>query len=96
MRLSGAAPPQDKAGSPLGCRLSFESAPARRAQGKEPSLEGYAWGLGVEEISVHASRTARPFFQRRGYQTAAAQQVERRGVLLENFVMKKSLRRQDG
>ena len=60
------------------------------------ALEGYAWGLGVEEISVHASRTARPFFQRRGYQTAAAQQVERRGVLLENFVMKKSLRRQDG
>lgn len=40
-------------------------------------------------ITTHASRTARPFFAQRGYRVVRAQQVERRGVLLENFVMEK-------
>ena len=53
------------------------------------ALEGYAWGLGAAEVTVHASRTARPFFERRGYRVVKAQQVERRGVLLENFAMAK-------
>ena len=30
------------------------------------ALEGYARGLGVSRVTVHASRTARPFFQRAG------------------------------
>ena len=55
------------------------------------ALEGYALGLGLGRVTVHASRTARPFFQRRGYRTLYAQQVERRGVLLENFAMEKTL-----
>lgn len=55
------------------------------------ALEGYALGLGLGRVTVHASRTARPFFQRRGYKTLYAQQVERRGVLLENFAMEKTL-----
>ena len=55
------------------------------------ALEGYAYGLGVEKITVHASRTARPFFEKRGYRVLFAQQVERRGVLLENFAMEKAL-----
>ncbi|MGM9537805.1 MAG: GNAT family N-acetyltransferase [Candidatus Onthomonas sp.] len=38
---------------------------------------------------THASITARPFFQRRGYRVLQEQQVERRGVLLTNFVMEK-------
>ena len=38
-------------------------------------------------ISVHASRTARPFFEARGYRLRRAQTVVRRGVALENFVM---------
>ena len=53
------------------------------------ALEGYALGLGLGRVTVHASRTARPFFQRRGYKTLYAQQVERRGVWLTNYVMGK-------
>lgn len=42
------------------------------------------------EFTTHASITARPFFEKRGYTVAREQQVERRGVWLTNFVMKKS------
>ena len=41
------------------------------------------------EFTTHASITARPFFEKRGYTVVREQQVERRGVLLTNFVMKK-------
>lgn len=48
-------------------------------------LEGAATG----NITTHASITARPFFEKRGYKVVKEQQVERRGVLLTNFVMEK-------
>ena len=35
----------------------------------------------------HASITAKPFFERRGYKAVKEQQVERKGVLLTNYVM---------
>lgn len=41
------------------------------------------------KIVTHASVTARPFFEKRGYTVVRAQQVERVGVLLTNFVMEK-------
>ena len=41
------------------------------------------------EFITHASITARPFFEKRGYVVTKEQQVERRGVRLTNFVMKK-------
>lgn len=41
------------------------------------------------EFTTHASITARPFFEKRGYTVVREQQVERRGVWLTNFVMKK-------
>lgn len=41
------------------------------------------------EILTHASITARPFFAQRGYQVIQTQQVERCGVMLENYVMVK-------
>lgn len=41
------------------------------------------------EFTTHASITARPFFEQRGYRVVREQQVERGGVLLTNFVMKK-------
>lgn len=47
----------------------------------EPSVSG--------PITTHASITARPFFEKRGYRVIKEQQVERRGVLLTNFVMEK-------
>ena len=40
-------------------------------------------------IVTHASITARPFFEGRGYVMVNAQQVERKGILLRNFVMEK-------
>lgn len=47
-------------------------------------------GCGVPCFTTHASLTARPFFERRGYRVVRTQQVERRGVLLPNFVMEKA------
>ena len=38
---------------------------------------------------THASITARPFFERRGWHVVREQRVERRGVRLTNFVMEK-------
>ena len=38
---------------------------------------------------THASITARPFFERRGWRVVKEQRVERRGVALTNFVMEK-------
>lgn len=40
-------------------------------------------------VTTHASITARPFLEKRGYRVIKEQQVERRGVLLTNFVMEK-------
>lgn len=45
----------------------------------------------VAAITTHASITARPFFERRGYRVLRAQQVERGGLTLQNFVMQKDL-----
>ena len=45
----------------------------------------------AERLTVHASVTARPFFERRGYRVVRAQRVERRGQTLENFVMEKEM-----
>lgn len=41
------------------------------------------------EITVHASITARGFFEKRRYAVVSEQQVVRRGVALKNFVMRK-------
>lgn len=45
----------------------------------------------VDRATVHASITARPFFEARGYRVLRAQQVERRGQLLTNYVMEKEM-----
>lgn len=42
-----------------------------------------------EKIVTHASITARPFFERRGYRVIKEQQVERQGIFLTNYVMVK-------
>ncbi|WP_271220770.1 GNAT family N-acetyltransferase [Streptosporangium carneum] len=46
----------------------------------------------VGELTVNASLTARPFFERRGFTMIAEQQVERRGSVLTNFRMRSPLR----
>ncbi|XOQ44691.1 MAG: N-acetyltransferase domain-containing protein [Clostridium sp.] len=41
------------------------------------------------KIITHASITARPFFEKRGYKIIKKQQLKKQGVVLTNFVMKK-------
>ncbi|MDD7739244.1 MAG: GNAT family N-acetyltransferase [Fusicatenibacter sp.] len=41
-------------------------------------------------IITHASITAKPFFQHRGYRVVLEQEVVRQGILLKNYVMEKS------
>ena len=43
----------------------------------------------ADEFTTHASITAKPFFEQRGYRVVKAQQVECRGVRMTNFVMEK-------
>ena len=43
----------------------------------------------AEKITTHASVTAREFFEKRGYKIVSEQQVERRGILLTNYVMER-------
>ena len=52
------------------------------------ALESTAQG----NITVHASITAKPFFERRGYRVLKEQQVERQGIFLTNYVMEKPAR----
>lgn len=54
-------------------------------------LETSARDLGLTRLTTNASRIARPFFLARGFTLLAAQEVERRGVAIENFHMAKVL-----
>lgn len=49
-------------------------------------LEGAVKG----RLRTHASITARPFFERRGYRVVREQQVARRGETLINYLMEKA------
>lgn len=40
-------------------------------------------------VVTHASITAKPFFEKRGYKVIKEQQIERKGIFLTNFIMKK-------
>ena len=40
-----------------------------------------------EDITTHASITAKSFFEKRGYKIVKEQQVERQGIFLTNYVM---------
>ena len=43
------------------------------------------------EITTHASITAKPFFEKRGYKVVEEQQVEKQGIFLTNFRMEKQM-----
>lgn len=43
------------------------------------------------KIVTHASVTAKPFFEHRGYRAVREQRVERNGVFLTNYVMEKMM-----
>ncbi len=48
------------------------------------------------KIVTHASITAKPFFEKRGYRVIKEQQVIREGIALANYVMEKSNMKQNG
>lgn len=52
------------------------------------ALEG---NVRSDRYYTQASITAKPFFEKRGYKVVKAQQIERRGVTLNNFVMEKTV-----
>jgi len=49
--------------------------------------DGLERGCAAAILTTHASITARPFFEKRGWQVLRRQQVLRRGIALTNFVM---------
>ncbi|MBB4233861.1 GNAT family N-acetyltransferase [Rhizobium esperanzae] len=53
------------------------------------TVEAEALRRGFTRIYTEASRTARPFFERRGFRLISRQTVEKRGQSLENFLMEK-------
>lgn len=55
-------------------------------------LEEQALKLRIEEITTHASITAKPFFESFGYVVCKQQEVDVGGIKLTNFVMKKTLK----
>ena len=57
------------------------------------ALEEHCRDLGLDAVTVHASKTALPFFLHRGYRVEREQQVPLRGQTLTNYAMRKELRR---
>lgn len=53
------------------------------------ALETYALAQGAQILEVHASITARPFFEHRGYRVMEEQTVQVDGVEMNNFRMQK-------
>ncbi|ACA57057.1 GNAT family N-acetyltransferase [Clostridium botulinum] len=54
-------------------------------------LERYAQENHISVVTTNASITAKPFFEKRGYEVIKEQFVERNGQFLKNFIMKKVL-----
>ncbi|MEG2182627.1 MAG: GNAT family N-acetyltransferase, partial [Oscillospiraceae bacterium] len=54
-------------------------------------LERLAEMQGILAFSTHASVTAKPFFEKRGYCVVRENKVIRNGVELTNFIMEKSI-----
>jgi putative acetyltransferase len=55
------------------------------------TVEAVATAQGINRLFTEASLTARPFFERRGFSVLASQCVEKRGQLLTNVRMEKTL-----
>lgn len=57
--------------------------------------ERLALEYGAEEITCEVSLTARPFFEKKGYEIVKIQKAQARRLKLTNFVMRKTLNFQD-
>lgn len=47
--------------------------------------------VNATEIETHASITAKPFFLKRGYEVVRENRVNRKGIILTNYIMRKKL-----
>lgn len=56
-------------------------------------LEEYAEKICICTIITEASITAKPFFKKLGYTLIKEQHIERKGIFLTNYVMKKNILR---
>lgn len=54
-------------------------------------IENYARSKNIKTLTTEASITAKPFFEKFGYEVIKEQQVYRLGQALNNFVMKKEI-----
>jgi putative acetyltransferase len=54
-------------------------------------LEIEAGAQGLPRLFTEASLTAKPFFEKQGFEVTEKQTVERQGILLDNFRMEKYL-----
>lgn len=61
------------------------------ATGIADELEKYAVRKGAKTLTTHASVTAKPFFEKRGFLVMEKQSRTRKGQSLTNFLMEKSL-----
>ena len=70
---------------------------AKEAQGKGvgkaicDSLEKFAKGKNIKNLTVHASKNAKSFFEARGFKVIAPREVVRKGIKLTNFLMEKQI-----
>lgn len=63
------------------CRVSEQRSATAICEQLENQVQG--------NIIIHASITAKPFFEKRGYVVVKEQKVERQGIFLKNYVMEK-------
>lgn len=54
-------------------------------------IEKYAQENEIKVITTHSSITAKTFFEKQGYKVVKEQVVERKGQILKNFIMEKTL-----
>ncbi|GAA4909269.1 putative acetyltransferase [Stackebrandtia albiflava] len=55
------------------------------------AVVAHATATGLPELTTHASRTARPFFERHGFTVTERRHPVVRGVRLENFAMRRAI-----
>lgn len=74
--------------------LAFVTPDARRtgvAVALYDAIETRARAAKLSRVFSHASSMAKPFFERSGWRVIKAQQVDRGGITLDNWLMEKSL-----
>jgi len=70
----------------------------RRGLGEKlyTALEALAREIGLIRLTTNASKMARPFFEKHGWHVVRHQNMERSGIMLENYSMTKNLNAPDG